>query len=69
MKIIKKGNKTTECECGQCGCVMEYDPRDIKHEIDYMCISLFFPTRDYFKREYINCPQCGNKITVGRCWL
>lgn len=62
MKIIERGNNTIKCE--RCGCVIEYDSKDIQSAVNYMKTSSFFDTRAYYKWEYIDCPQCGLEITV-----
>lgn len=65
MKIISRGNKNVECR--RCGCVMEYDSRDIQHKIIRVSTSSILT---YLKIpvtvEYINCPQCGKEIEIGR---
>jgi len=64
MKIISKGNKNVRCE--RCGCVMEYEARDIKIKSVEVSVSAWFTfLTKPIKQEYINCPQCGQKIVIG----
>lgn len=63
MKIIEKGNKRVTC--GRCGCIMEFDSSDIKSEIKSYISGVIFRTFEDWKIEYINCPQCDNKIRIG----
>lgn len=64
MKIIKRGNKTIECK--KCGCVMEYDCKDIKMETKDIIKGSIFRTIESWSVEVIICPQCNKKIEVGR---
>ena len=65
MKIISKGNKNVECE--RCGCIMEYDSKDIKTKIIYVGVSTWFKhLTKPVESVYIECPQCNKEIEVGR---
>lgn len=49
-----------EVVCRNCGCTLEYVPRDVKErvEVDYG------GGRDVY--HYIDCPECSNQVTVSR---
>lgn len=64
MKIISKGNKNVECN--RCGCIMEFDSKDIHKRIVQVSDSVWFSSLTKpVEHEYIECPQCGKEIIVG----
>lgn len=64
MKIMSKGNKNVQCE--RCGCVMEYDVRDVRRKTVEVSVSVWFDwLTKPVRQEYINCPQCGQEIVIG----
>ena len=65
MKIISKGNKTVEC--ARCGCIMAYNSSDVKVESVEIGVSVWFDfLTKPIRQEYIKCPQCGQKIVIGK---
>lgn len=56
IKIIKEGTKKIK-ECEKCGCQFSYEREDIKvyDDIEYCFGSRY---------DYINCPQCNEKIIL-----
>ena len=48
-----------ECVCSKCGATLSYVPLDIAE--DYT--SDYLGDKDYFN--YIECPNCENKVRVG----
>ena len=61
MKIIGKDNKINKrATCGECSSIIEYVPIEMKSYVHH----------DYGGGSdtiyYIDCPQCGNKVTVKR---
>ena len=63
MQIIESGY--TIKKCSRCECVMYYDKDDIKTERCYIYKKrIFLPHREVYDKEYIECPQCGNKIII-----
>jgi len=45
---------------------MEYEARDIKIKSVEVSVSAWFTfLTKPIKQEYINCPQCGQKIVIG----
>lgn len=65
MEIVEKGNKTIECP--RCGCVMKFNYKDIKSDI--VKTPSYFRCSDYWKIDYIHCPQCHKKIEVDKTYL
>lgn len=59
MRIISKGNKSKTRICKECGCEFEFGKNDIK----YTLIPSLYNTRH---EEYVKCPQCNNRIVIGR---
>lgn len=62
IEIIKHGNKekywSVTTRCPECGCIFKFNPlEDTYHE-------------RVFCEDRINCPDCGNEITVydTSCW-
>ena len=60
MKIIKRGDTSTQCR--RCRCVMEYDADDIRTREFEDGIPPYFSR--LLNIEYINCPQCGEEIII-----
>lgn len=60
MKIIKNGKLNKQITCTYCGCVFEYEGKDVKVEYDYATALTLstFPSK-YNERKYVNCPQCN----------
>jgi uncharacterized protein with PIN domain len=47
-----------ETICRNCGCTLQYVPRDIKQRT----VSDYLGDRDIIK--YIECPECNDQVTV-----
>ena len=68
---VIKNNARKEVECSNCNSVIAYDPIDIKTKTDRVkkdnskkSIKTGY-IADEYKREYITCPICGDKIIFG----
>lgn len=63
MKIIELNNRI---ECGECGCLFEYEGGDVKHEVkSELRVSLLL-TRDYYNVYYVECPICKRKHVINK---
>jgi len=47
-----------EAICRNCGCMLQYVPRDIKERV----VSDYLGDRDIIR--YIECPECNDQVTV-----
>lgn len=55
MKIIKDGKLVKQVTCSYCGCVYEFEGKDVLKKIDYATSIVYSkPTR-----KYVQCPQCN----------
>lgn len=58
MKVIKDGRLAKQVICSYCGCIYEYNGKDVKIEYDYCNITSCYVNAE---RKYVECPQCGEK--------
>lgn len=61
MKIIGVGN--TLVKCRRCGCIMEYEQKDIC-EKRVSTNTRSFGRKEYWDIKYIVCPWCGYEIEI-----
>jgi len=61
MEILKHGQTYNKCTCDKCGCQIGYTEKDTIVEEEERVLIL---TRARWKRIYIRCPECNNKILV-----
>lgn len=57
IKIIVKGTRK-ELTCKSCGCLFSYEAEDIKFEDKPSVVG------GMHREDYIECPQCENKIVL-----
>ena len=61
IKIIAQGRIIHKEECERCGCVFEFDARDVTKKNQYDKGIKF---SEWY---YINCPFCNHKISLQSC--
>lgn len=57
VEVLERGNKTV-VDCTLCGAKLRYSKDDIRQE------EIFTSQRDSYFRNYIACPDCGEKATI-----
>lgn len=57
VEVLERGDKTI-INCTLCGAKLRYSKNDIKQE------EVFKSQRDSYFRNYIICPDCGEKVTI-----
>ena len=62
MEIIKHGDTAQIAECPNCHCKFYYNGKDVEHE----CSNAFVV---YIEWDYIECPECGDHITIKEVYV
>lgn len=64
IKILVSGT-LKRIKCGKCGALLQYDEKeDVKEENIEKHFATNMPSGFGYKRKYIICPQCKNKIIL-----
>lgn len=61
MKIIKQGKPL---ECFSCGCVMEYESKDIRYAKSKEDIGILIPRYKTVEYPYVECPCCNKRVYI-----
>lgn len=68
MRVIKHGYKELQQECKRCGCVFEFDKKDVKIKTIRRSEDMGFILPNYKTVIYtlynVYCPDCGKEIEI-----